>query len=60
MEEKIITAPKGKLYQNIKDVYICGKKVHIGKNDSIENWQLINEADKPIRPETEEEEINNV
>lgn len=48
-----LTAPKGKLYQNIKDIYVCGKKIFLGKNDNINNWRLIDEKDKPIMPEPE-------
>jgi hypothetical protein len=57
MAEKTIIAPKGKLYQNVNDIYVCGKEIHLGINDTEANWQLINEADKPIRPEPEEEEL---
>ena len=50
-----LTAPTGKLYQFKNDIYVCGKEIYLGVNDSLDNWQLINEEDKPIRPMPEEE-----
>ena len=44
-----IKAPKGKVYQNKQNKYVCGKEIHLGKNDKKDNWQLINESEIPIR-----------
>lgn len=51
-----LVADEGKVIQNIASPHVYGRIIHIGLNDSAENWQEINEDDipKPVEPEEPE------
>ena len=61
MEKQIILkAKKGNVFQNKNDIYSCGKTIHLGGNDNVDNWKEIKEGDIPIRPIDIEEDIENI
>jgi hypothetical protein len=39
MEDRILIASEGKEYFNIYDEEVHGKTIHLGINDSPENWE---------------------
>lgn len=48
-----LVADEGKVIQNKANPYLYGKIIHIGLNDSPDNWQEIDEADIPVKEEPE-------